>query len=252
MDMIRPFETLRMTDVEIVGGKNASIGEMIQGLASAGVRVPGGFATTADAFRLFLQENDIETKINAKLGALDENDVNALVAAGKEIRGWVEGAKLPAALEDAIRQAYGEMGDDPDVAVRSSATAEDLPEASFAGQQETFLNVRGVEDVLEVVEDEQRVPPRQELLNGGLDAPGSARSDAERLGHRRGNQGGVANRRQRDEPDAAVERRGRFLGDLQGQPRLADATRSGQGHEPRASALRECGDGLQLRRAADE
>ena len=148
MDMIRPFGTLRMTDVEIVGGKNASIGEMIQGLAQADVRVPGGFATTADAFRLFLRENQIEEKINAKLQALDVNDVNALVAAGKEIRGWVEEARLPAALEDAIRQAYGEMGDDPDVAVRSSATAEDLPEASFAGQQETFLNVRGIEEVL--------------------------------------------------------------------------------------------------------
>lgn len=151
MDMIRPFQTLRMTDVEIVGGKNASIGEMIQGLAAADVRVPGGFATTADAFRLFLQENDIETKINAKLKALDVNDVNALVAAGKEIRGWVEAAKLPAALEEAIRSAYAEMGDDADVAVRSSATAEDLPEASFAGQQETFLNVRGIEEVLKHV-----------------------------------------------------------------------------------------------------
>ncbi|WP_414656969.1 pyruvate, water dikinase [Deinococcus sp. VB343] len=151
MDMIRPFQTLRMTDVEIVGGKNASIGEMIQGLAASGVRVPGGFATTADAFRLFLQENDIETKINAKLKALDVNDVNALVAAGKEIRGWVEAAKLPAALEEAIRTAYAEMGDDADVAVRSSATAEDLPEASFAGQQETFLNVRGIEEVLKHV-----------------------------------------------------------------------------------------------------
>ncbi|GGK23015.1 phosphoenolpyruvate synthase [Deinococcus malanensis] len=151
MDMIRPFETLRMTDVEIVGGKNASIGEMIQGLANAGVRVPGGFATTADAFRLFLQENQIEEKINARLSALDVSDVNALVAAGREIRGWVEQATLPAALEQAIREGYAGLsagGVEPDVAVRSSATAEDLPEASFAGQQETFLNVRGVEQVL--------------------------------------------------------------------------------------------------------
>ncbi|MFC4637485.1 pyruvate, water dikinase [Deinococcus hohokamensis] len=151
MDMIRPFETLRMTDVELVGGKNASIGEMIQGLAGAGVRVPGGFATTADAFRLFLQENQIEEKINARLLALDVNDVNALVAAGKEIRGWVEQAALPAVLEQAIREAYAGLsvgGVDPDVAVRSSATAEDLPEASFAGQQETFLNVRGIDAVL--------------------------------------------------------------------------------------------------------
>lgn len=151
MDMIRPFETLRMTDVDIVGGKNASIGEMIQGLAGAGVRVPGGFATTADAFRLFLQDNRIEQKINEKLAALDVNDVHALVEAGREIRGWVEQAALPAALEQAIREAYAGLGDEVDVAVRSSATAEDLPEASFAGQQETFLNVRGIEEVLKHV-----------------------------------------------------------------------------------------------------
>ncbi|GGS19541.1 phosphoenolpyruvate synthase [Deinococcus knuensis] len=153
MDMIRVFHTLRMTDVEIVGGKNASIGEMIQGLAGAGVRVPGGFATTADAFRLFLTENRIEESINARLGALDVNDVVALAQAGREIRAQVEAAALPAALEGAIRDAYAALAaesgvTDPDVAVRSSATAEDLPEASFAGQQETFLNVRGIESVL--------------------------------------------------------------------------------------------------------
>ncbi len=153
MQMTRAFQTLRMTDVEVVGGKNASIGEMIHGLAGAGVRVPGGFATTADAFRLFLTENQIEEKINARLSALDVNDVVALAAAGKEIRGWVEAAALPRALEDAIRESYGAMAGesgvtDPDVAVRSSATAEDLPEASFAGQQETFLNVRGIDSVL--------------------------------------------------------------------------------------------------------
>ncbi|GGO18775.1 phosphoenolpyruvate synthase [Deinococcus humi] len=153
MQMTRAFPTLRMTDVEVVGGKNASIGEMIHGLAGAGVRVPGGFATTADAFRLFLTENQIEEKINARLSALDVNDVVALAAAGKEIRGWVEAAALPTALEDAIREGYEAMASDsgvtdPDVAVRSSATAEDLPEASFAGQQETFLNVRGIDSVL--------------------------------------------------------------------------------------------------------
>lgn len=148
MEMLRSFETLRMTDVEVVGGKNASIGEMIQGLAGAAVRVPGGFATTAEAFRIFLQENDIESKINEKLSQLDVNDVKALAAAGKEIRGWLEAAKLPSKLEEEIRQAYAQMGDEVDVAVRSSATAEDLPEASFAGQQETFLNVRGIESVL--------------------------------------------------------------------------------------------------------
>ncbi|MDR6220282.1 pyruvate,water dikinase [Deinococcus soli (ex Cha et al. 2016)] len=142
-----------MTDVEIVGGKNASLGELIQGLAGAGVRVPGGFATTADAFRLFLQENGIEESINARLRALDVNDVVALAQAGREIRAQVEAATLPAALEGSIRDAYAAMtaesgGTEPDVAVRSSATAEDLPEASFAGQQETFLNVRGIDDVL--------------------------------------------------------------------------------------------------------
>ncbi|GGL04626.1 phosphoenolpyruvate synthase [Deinococcus radiotolerans] len=153
MDMIRVFDTLRMTDVEIVGGKNASLGELIQGLSGAGVRVPGGFATTADAFRLFLQENQIEESINARLTALDVNDVVALAQAGREIRAQVEAATLPAALEGAIRDAYAAMtaesgGTEPDVAVRSSATAEDLPEASFAGQQETFLNVRGIDSVL--------------------------------------------------------------------------------------------------------
>ncbi|MBZ9713062.1 phosphoenolpyruvate synthase [Deinococcus multiflagellatus] len=153
MDMIRPFQTLRMTDVELVGGKNASLGELIQELSGAGVRVPGGFATTADAFRLFLQENQIEESINARLHSLDVNDVVALAQAGREIRAQVEAARLPAALEEAIRAAYAGMtaesgGTEPDVAVRSSATAEDLPEASFAGQQETFLNVRGVESVL--------------------------------------------------------------------------------------------------------
>ncbi|WP_216327421.1 phosphoenolpyruvate synthase [Deinococcus aestuarii] len=153
MDMIRWFQTLRMTDVEVVGGKNASIGEMIQGLAGAGVRVPGGFATTADAFRAFLTQNGIEERINTRLAALDVNDVVALADAGREIRGWVEGGALPAELEAAIRDGYAQLaqesgGVDPDVAVRSSATAEDLPEASFAGQQETFLNVRGIDSVL--------------------------------------------------------------------------------------------------------
>ena len=153
MQMTRTFQTLRMTDVDVVGGKNASIGEMIHGLAGAGVRVPGGFATTAEAFRVFLSENSIEEKINARLSALDVSDVVALAAAGKEIRGWVEAAALPRALEEAIRDGYANMAresgtTDPDVAVRSSATAEDLPEASFAGQQETFLNVRGLESVL--------------------------------------------------------------------------------------------------------
>ncbi|PTA69070.1 phosphoenolpyruvate synthase [Deinococcus arcticus] len=153
MDMIRPFQTLRMTDVELVGGKNASLGELIQGLAEAGVRVPGGFATTADAFRLFLQDNQIEQSINARLHSLDVNDVVALAQAGREIRAQVEAAALPAALEEAIRAAYAGLtaesgGTEPDVAVRSSATAEDLPEASFAGQQETFLNVRGIDSVL--------------------------------------------------------------------------------------------------------
>lgn len=149
--LVVPFEHLRMTDVEVVGGKNASLGEMISQLAASGVRVPGGFATTAHAFREFLRANGLVEKINARLDTLNTDDVRALAEAGAEIRGWVENAPFPPALEAAIRAEFERLtAQHPDVsfAVRSSATAEDLPDASFAGQQETFLNVVGIEQVL--------------------------------------------------------------------------------------------------------
>jgi pyruvate,water dikinase len=149
--LVAPFEQLRMTDVEVVGGKNASLGEMISQLAATGVRVPGGFATTAHAFREFLSHGGLTEKINARLAALDTDDVRALAEAGAEIRRWVEDAPFPADFEAAVRSEYARVaGDSPDAtwAVRSSATAEDLPDASFAGQQETFLNVHGIEEVL--------------------------------------------------------------------------------------------------------
>ena len=146
-----PFEHLRMTDVEVVGGKNASLGEMISQLAASGVRVPGGFATTALAFRQFLAHGGLTDKINARLLALDTDDVNALAVAGAEIRQWVIDAPFPLDFDAAVRASFAALtADHPHVsfAVRSSATAEDLPDASFAGQQETFLNVHGIDDVL--------------------------------------------------------------------------------------------------------
>src|SRR3989304_5283579 len=147
------LDELRMGDVERVGGKNASLGEMISQLAAAGIRVPGGFATTAAAFRDFLKQAGLTERINGRLKALDPEDVAALAKTGAEIRGWVVEAPLPAELEGAIRTAYQDMmraGEAP-VAVRSSATAEDLPDASFAGQQETFLNIHGLDEVLGAV-----------------------------------------------------------------------------------------------------
>ena len=149
--LVVPFEQLRMTDVEVVGGKNASLGEMISQLAASGVRVPGGFATTAHAFREFLKASGLTEKINARLAALNTDDVRALAEAGAEIRGWVESAPFPKALEDAIRAEFARLtagNPGASFAVRSSATAEDLPDASFAGQQETFLNVVGIDEVL--------------------------------------------------------------------------------------------------------
>jgi pyruvate,water dikinase len=147
------FEDLRMTDVESVGGKNASLGELISQLAASGVRVPGGFATTAEAFRDFLQHNRLTERIAARLEGLNTEDVKALAACGAEIRGWVIDSPLPAPLEAAIREHYAGLvaasGGPVSVAVRSSATAEDLPDASFAGQQETYLNVNGIEAVLD-------------------------------------------------------------------------------------------------------
>ena len=147
------FEALRMTDVESVGGKNASLGELISQLSASGVRVPGGFATTAQAFREFLAESNLTERIATRLAGLNTEDVNALAACGAEIRSWVIASPLPARLEAEIREHYARMveqaGAPISVAVRSSATAEDLPDASFAGQQETYLNVLGIESVLE-------------------------------------------------------------------------------------------------------
>ncbi len=149
-DLVVPFEKLRMTDVEAVGGKNASLGEMISQLPS-GVRVPTGFATTAHAFREFLAYDGLADKINARLDKLDTDDVRALAKVGAEIRALVEAQPFPADLEKAIREAFATLSAGnaaATFAVRSSATAEDLPDASFAGQQETFLNVHGIEEVL--------------------------------------------------------------------------------------------------------
>ena len=154
LQFVIPLDQLGMDDVPVVGGKNASLGEMIANLSSLGVKVPGGFATTADAFRLFLDEAGLTERINRKLDELDVEDVNALARAGSEIRQWIQDAPLPQGLEQAIRDAYAAMavdGIDATVAVRSSATAEDLPDASFAGQQETFLNVHGIAAVLKAV-----------------------------------------------------------------------------------------------------
>ncbi len=148
--LVVPFENLRMSDVEVVGGKNASLGEMISQLPE-GVRVPTGFATTAHAFREFLKAGNLGQRINAKLDALDTEDVRALAQVGAEIRAMVEAQPFPADLEQAIRQAFKALSGNNQAAsyaVRSSATAEDLPDASFAGQQETFLNVHGIDEVL--------------------------------------------------------------------------------------------------------
>jgi pyruvate,water dikinase len=149
---IRRFSELGIDDVPLVGGKNASLGEMYQALTGKGVRVPNGFATTAQAFRDYLEHNDLKDRIGGALAALDVDDVDALAATGAQIRGWIVDAELPPGLSDEIVAAYREMqeeyGTEADVAVRSSATAEDLPDASFAGQQETYLNIRGTDHLL--------------------------------------------------------------------------------------------------------
>ncbi len=151
------LDELGMADLEKVGGKNASLGEMISHLSDAGVTVPGGFATTAQAYRDFLQDSGLAEKIKAELATLDADDVRALAASGKKIRDWIIEAPLPDALNEAIREAWKRMveqhGEDVAVAVRSSATAEDLPDASFAGQQETFLNVRGIDQVVQKIHE---------------------------------------------------------------------------------------------------
>ena len=150
-----PFEQLRMGDVEIVGGKNASLGELISQLASAGVRVPGGCATTALAFRDFLQANNLTERIAQRLETLNVDDVKALAEAGAEIRQWIVDAPLQSRLEEEIRAQFLRLQQasptELSFAVRSSATAEDLPDASFAGQQESYLNVVGIDDVLDRV-----------------------------------------------------------------------------------------------------
>ena len=157
-DLVLWLDQLRMTDLGKVGGKNASLGEMIGNLAKLGVSVPGGFATTADAFQQYLEKSGLAKRIQERLADLDVDHVDTLVAAGKEIRSWIVDTALPAELEQAIRDAYIKLckdagAEDIAVAVRSSATAEDLPDASFAGQQETFLNVVGIDDVLHKVKE---------------------------------------------------------------------------------------------------
>ncbi|MGH8233363.1 MAG: phosphoenolpyruvate synthase, partial [Rhodanobacteraceae bacterium] len=157
-ELVLWLDQLRMTDLAKVGGKNASLGEMIGNLAKLGVSVPGGFATTSDAFKEYLEKSGLSDRIQTRLATLDVEDVNALTAAGKEIRGWIVDTALPDDLEKAIRDAYAKLckdagADNVPVAVRSSATAEDLPDASFAGQQETFLNVVGIDAVLHNVKE---------------------------------------------------------------------------------------------------
>ena len=150
-EVVIPFERLGMHDVETVGGKNASIGEMIGSLSRLGVKVPGGFATTAAAYRATLAHEGLDERIRKALADLDVDDVVRLAEVGAQIRSWILAAPLPPALEQAVREGYRLFGANAAVAVRSSATAEDLPEASFAGQQETFLNVQGEDAVLEAM-----------------------------------------------------------------------------------------------------
>src|SRR6266581_7357340 len=146
------FDRLGMAEIERVGGKNASLGEMIVQLSKAGIRVPGGFATSAEAFHEFLGGGGgLAARIEARMKGLDADDVEALERCGAEIRGWIEATPFPKQLEAEIAEALRELtgGDETvSVAVRSSATAEDLPDASFAGQQETFLNIRGLANVM--------------------------------------------------------------------------------------------------------
>ncbi len=149
------LKDLRMSDLPQVGGKNASLGEMIGALAGAGIRVPGGFATTADAYREFLRAGALDERIATRIASLKEGDVQGLERCGAEIRGWIESAPFPPAFEHEIRSFYQEVvsqySSDTSFAIRSSATAEDLPDASFAGQQETFLNVLGADNVLQAI-----------------------------------------------------------------------------------------------------
>lgn len=156
VEYVVSLDKLGVHDVEHVGGKNASLGEMISNLAGAGVSVPGGFATTAQAYRDFLEQSGLNDRIHAALDVLDVDDINALTKTGAQIRQWVMEAEFPARLDSEIRTAFAAMAagnDNMAVAVRSSATAEDLPDASFAGQQETFLNIRGVDNVIRAAKE---------------------------------------------------------------------------------------------------
>lgn len=156
-DYVIALKALGMNDVESVGGKNASLGELISNLSDLGVNVPGGFATTAQAYRDFLDHEGLAQRIRNELEDLDTNNIAQLTSCGKNIRTWISEAPFSPRLEQAIRDDYAKMlaehGTELSVAVRSSATAEDLPDASFAGQQETFLNVRGIENVLDAIKD---------------------------------------------------------------------------------------------------
>src|SRR5271169_504682 len=156
---ITPFEKLRNKDVDLVGGKNASIGEMISRLSALGVSVPDGFATTSHAYRDFLAQAGLDQRIREALASLDVDDVDRLAVIGKQIRGWMLATPFPDRLQNEVLEAWRKMGrnfpqgEEYAVAVRSSATAEDLPDASFAGQQETFLNVRGEERLLACIHE---------------------------------------------------------------------------------------------------
>src|SRR6185312_7535029 len=156
MEWTRPFRAIGIDDVALVGGKNASLGEMLRNVDALGVRVPNGFATTAEAYRAFLRSSKLAPQIEALLEGLAEGDVEELERRSAKIRALIVAAPLPRNFERAIRDAYAllskQYGEDAaDVAVRSSATAEDLPTASFAGAQESFLNVRGADDVCDSV-----------------------------------------------------------------------------------------------------
>ncbi len=150
-----PFQSLGLNDIPEVGGKNASLGEMIANLSSSGVQVPGGFATTAQAYRDFLANGGLDKRIEAVLEKLNVDDVTALAEAGRTIRGWIVEAPLPDRLEQEVRSHYALLAGESDAsfAVRSSATAEDLPDASFAGQQETFLNIHGIDNILHAIRE---------------------------------------------------------------------------------------------------
>ena len=153
---IRLLNEVGIHDIQLVGGKNASLGEMLQHLAPLGVNVPGGFVITVDAYRHFIATNELDKKIEERVAGIDYNNIESLRRAGLEIRNWIRNARFPKELSQAIIEAYHALSKEydqeaTDVAVRSSATAEDLPDASFAGQQETYLNVRGPASLMDAV-----------------------------------------------------------------------------------------------------